>query len=95
MLMSRVAGRICEYSRLFFGGRHTCVKHGGKLIRVFPANCRLAQSKHPFHLTFGTLEDTMQGLWDVLIGGRRFAACSFQIWDAELGYVGDGSLMRA
>lgn len=53
---------------------------------------RLAQSRYPRRLTFGMVRDAMQGLWDVLVGGERFVACSFQIWDEEKGYVGDGSL---
>jgi hypothetical protein len=35
----------------------------------------------------------MQGLWDVLIGGGRYLACTFEIWDGQSGHVGDGSLV--
>lgn len=54
---------------------------------------RSAQSHSPQYLTFGILEAAMQGLWDVLVGGGRFRACTFEIWDGKAGYVGDGRLV--
>lgn len=41
-------------------------------------------------VTRGIVASAMQGFWDMLVGGARFWACRFEIWDRRWGHVGEG-----